>query len=189
MAMTGSVEGALRPLPAGYHRLYARAVAAAERDDRIRAMWLSGSVGRGVADAGSDLDIVIAIAPDFVADFAADWRAWLAKITPTVLARFLRSGGMTHVLVALAQLADIDFFTARRIVESKQLDGLAIVCKAAELDKALFLTYAVVLLGHSKDALGRAQEYGRLYQDLPRDTAMRTLRFWRMRRQSTDIAA
>jgi hypothetical protein len=85
--MTASLEGALRPLPAGYHRLYARAVAAAERDDRIRAMWLSGSVGRGVADAGSDLDIVVAIAPDSVAAFAADWRAWLATITPTVLAR------------------------------------------------------------------------------------------------------
>jgi uncharacterized protein (DUF2336 family) len=93
------------------------------------------------------------------------------------------------VLVALAQLADIDFFTAKRIVESKQLDALAIVCKAAGLDKALFLTYAVVLLGHSSDALGRAQEYGRLYGELPKDTAMRTLRFWRMRRTTTDLAA
>ena len=87
MAMTASVEGALRPLPAGYYRLYTRVVAAAERDDRVRAMWLSGSVGRRVADAGSDLDIVIAIAPDSVADFAAGWRAWLAEITSTVLAR------------------------------------------------------------------------------------------------------
>jgi uncharacterized protein (DUF2336 family) len=131
-----------------------------------------------------------ALPPDYqqAEAYISELRA-AGELTPTVLARFLRSGGMTHVLVALAQLADIDFFTARRIVESKQLDGLAIVCKAADLDKALFLTYAVVLLGHSKDALGRAQEYGRLYTDLPRDTAMRTLRFWRMRRQSTDLAA
>ena len=131
-----------------------------------------------------------ALPPDYqqAEAYISELRA-AGELTPTVLARFLRSGGMTHVLVALAQLADIDFFTAKRIVESKQLDGLAIVCKAADLDKALFLTYAVVLLGHSKDALGRAQEYGRLYHDLPRDTAMRTLRFWRMRRQSTDLAA
>ena len=87
MASTASVQAALRPLPVGYHRLYEQVVAAAERDDRIRAMWLGGSVGRGVADAGSDLDIVVAIAPDSVAEFAADWRAWLAEITPTVLAR------------------------------------------------------------------------------------------------------
>jgi uncharacterized protein (DUF2336 family) len=111
------------------------------------------------------------------------------ELTPRVLARFLRSGGMTHVLVALAQLADIDFHTAKRIVEKQELDGLAIVCKAADLDRALFLTYAVVLLGHGAEAMGRAQEYGRLYADLPKETALRTLRFWRMRRQSGELAA
>jgi uncharacterized protein (DUF2336 family) len=111
------------------------------------------------------------------------------ELTPRVLARFLRSGGMTHFLVALAQLADIDFHTAKRIVERKELDGLAVVCRAADLDRALFLTYALVLLGHGVDAMGRAQEYGRLYVDLPRETALRTLRFWRMRRHSADLAA
>ena len=111
------------------------------------------------------------------------------ELTPRVLARFLRSGGMTHFLVALAQLADIDFHTAKRIVEKKELDGLAVVCKAADLDRALFLTYALVLLGQTADAMGRAQEYGRLYADLPRETALRTLRFWRMRRQTADLAA
>jgi hypothetical protein len=85
--MTASVQAALGPLPAGYHQLYAQVVAAAERDDRIRVMWLSGSLGRGVADAGSDLDIVVAVAPDSIAEFAADWRTWLAGITSTVLAR------------------------------------------------------------------------------------------------------
>jgi hypothetical protein len=87
MAMTASVHAALHPLPAGYHRLCAQVLAAAERDDRIRVVWLGGSLGRGVADAGSDLDIIVAIAPDSVAEFAADWREWLAEITPTVLAR------------------------------------------------------------------------------------------------------
>lgn len=111
------------------------------------------------------------------------------ELTPKMLARFLRSGGMTLFLVALAQLADIDFHTARTIVEKKELDALAVVCKAANLDRALFLTYAVVLLNQDADAMGRAQEYGKLYAELPRDTALRTLRFWRLRRQSTDLAA
>ena len=91
--------------------------------------------------------------------------------------------------ISLAQLADIDLHTAKRIVEKKELDGLAVVCKAADLDRALFLTYALVLLGQTADAMGRAQEYGRLYADLPRETALRTLRFWRMRRQTADLAA
>jgi uncharacterized protein (DUF2336 family) len=131
-----------------------------------------------------------ALPPDYdqAEAYVSELRA-AGELTPRVLARFLRSGGMTHVLVALAQLADIDFHTAKRIVERKELDGLAVVCKAAELDRALFLTYAVVLLGNGAEAMGRAQEYGRLYADLPRETALRTLRFWRMRRQATDLAA
>ncbi len=111
------------------------------------------------------------------------------ELSPKVLARFLRSGGMTHFLVALAQLSDIDFHTARRIVESKQLDALGVVCKAADLDRALFLTYVVVLLGQEAEAMGRAQEYGKMYAALPRETAMRTLRFWRLRRQEGSLAA
>ena len=110
------------------------------------------------------------------------------ELTPRVLARFLRSGGMTHFLVALSQLADIDFHTARMIVEKRELDALGVVCKAADLDRALFLTYVVVLLGQDGDAMARAHQYGKMYADLPRETAMRTLRFWRMRRQS-ELAA
>lgn len=111
------------------------------------------------------------------------------ELSPKVLARFLRSGGMTHFLVALGQLADIDFHTARRIVEKRELDALGVVCKAADLDRALFLTYVVVLLGQDGDAMARAQDYGKMYAALPRETAMRTLRFWRLRRQEGSLAA
>ena len=39
------------------------------------------------------------------------------QLTPQMMARFLRSGGKTSFLIALSQLADIDFHTARQIVE------------------------------------------------------------------------
>ncbi len=108
------------------------------------------------------------------------------QLTPQMLARFLRSGGKgggrTAFLIALAQLADIDFHTARQIVERRELDALAVVCKAADLDRALFLTYAVVLLNDDGDAMAKAHSYARMYADLTREAALRTLRFWRMRR-------
>jgi hypothetical protein len=88
MPRIGLAAGAaLRPLAAGYRELHEKVLAAADRDDRVRAMWLSGSLGRGVADAGSDLDVVLALAPASFDEFAAAWRDWLAEITPTVLAR------------------------------------------------------------------------------------------------------
>jgi uncharacterized protein (DUF2336 family) len=104
------------------------------------------------------------------------------QLTPPVLARFLRSNGRTPFLVALAQLSDVDFHTARGVVERKELDALAVICKAADLDRAIFLTYAVVLLGSEDNALGKASAYGRMYGELSREAALRTLRFWRMRR-------
>jgi uncharacterized protein (DUF2336 family) len=110
------------------------------------------------------------------------------ELTPQVLARFLRSGGRTQFLIALAQLADIDFHTARQIVDRRQIDALAVVCRAADMDRALFLTYAVILLGSEDNAIGKAQTYAGLYAELARDTASRTLRFWRMRRGVAEAA-
>jgi len=106
------------------------------------------------------------------------------QLTPTMLARFLRSGSRTSFLIALAQLADVDFHTASQIVERKELDALSVICKAADLDRALFLTFAVVILNADGDAMGKAHGYARMYAELGRDAAMRTLRFWRMRRGS-----
>ena len=106
-----------------------------------------------------------------------------------MLASFLRNGETTKFLVALSEMADIDFHTARRILERRELDALAIVCKAADFDRPLFLTFAVLVLGREENAMGRAREYGELYANLPRDAACRTVRFWRMRRQTGDVAA
>ena len=60
------------------------------------------------------------------------------------LAAFLRNGQTTKFLIALADLADVDFHTVRRILDRRELDALAIVCKAADFDRSLFLTFAVL---------------------------------------------
>jgi uncharacterized protein (DUF2336 family) len=127
-------------------------------------------------------------------DFAAAEKAVKALrgangINPSALAAMLRNGEMTKFLIALAAEADIDFHTARRIIDRRELDALAIVCKAAGFDRALFLTIAVLVLGQDGDAMARAGEYGKLYVELSKDVANRTIRFWRMRRTTGDLAA
>ncbi|WAC47886.1 DUF2336 domain-containing protein [Asticcacaulis sp. SL142] len=104
------------------------------------------------------------------------------KLTPPLLARYMRDPNPTWFLVALSQLADLDFLTAKHLVEKREIDALAIACKAADLEKSLFLTYAMIMLNHQENAMAKAQEYGRLYAELPRETALRTIRFWRLRR-------
>src|SRR4029079_6550471 len=110
-------------------------------------------------------------------------------LTPQTLASMLRNGETTKFLVALCDMADVDFHTARRILEPKELGALSIVCKAADFDRPLFLTFAVLILDREADAMGRAREYGELYTQLPKETALRTLRFWRRRRQPGEFAA
>jgi uncharacterized protein (DUF2336 family) len=131
-----------------------------------------------------------ALPPDYAqAEAAVQAMKASGGIGPSTLAGFLRNGHTTQFLVALSDLADVDFHTARRILDRRELDALAIICKAADFDRSLFLTFAVLILGKDENAVGRAREYGQLYSDLPRDSAARTIRFWRMRRQTGDVAA
>jgi len=74
-------------LEPGYGPLFDRAVEVLGADERVRALWLSGSLARGAADAGSDLDLLLAVRDVDLDAFATSWRAWLRAITPTVIAR------------------------------------------------------------------------------------------------------
>ncbi|HYE45635.1 MAG TPA: DUF2336 domain-containing protein [Caulobacter sp.] len=127
------------------------------------------------------------------ADYAqaeADIASMAAKgeLGPRALAALLRGRQTTRFLLALAQLAKVDFHTARRIVERRELDALSIICKAAGFEASLFLTFAVLILDSDSDAMVRARQYGQLYNDLPLDVAQRTLRFWQLRRRTGDVA-
>lgn len=102
----------LRP---AYRPLFARVVAAVTADDRVRALWLAGSLATGTADAGSDLDLIVTVADDAFDDFAARWREWLAGITPTVVARELPAArGSFHSVTATCERLDV---VAERVSE------------------------------------------------------------------------
>jgi hypothetical protein len=77
---------ALAVLPVGYGPLFDRAVAVFAADERVRALWVHGALARGAADAGSDLDLSVAVADDDFGAFASEWQTWLAAVTPTLTA-------------------------------------------------------------------------------------------------------
>lgn len=131
------------------------------------------------------------VAPSDIGEAEAHIEALAARgeLTPKMLVRFLRQGERTRFTAALAKLADIDFQTAQRILDGRRVDPLAIACKAAGFDRALFLTFVVLMLEADENALARAQEYGDLYSQLSPDAASRAIRFWRLRRQTADVAA
>lgn len=148
------------------------------------------AVEAALASARSRLAARIGAPPDDLAEAEAEIEklASRRRLTPPTLLGFLRSSQRTHFTVGLAHMAEIDASTVRAIMEKCDLDALAVVCKAAEMDKAMFLTFAVLTCG-GRDAMAKASAYGKLYNELPLDTALRTLRFWRVRIEGEARAA
>jgi predicted nucleotidyltransferase len=97
-------------------------------DERVRALWLAGSVGRGDADAGSDLDLVVTVVDP--AEFAdpAVWAVVDPLITlpipglPGCFAFTTREG--LRVDVVLETPADLTRSAYTRRVRVLDRDGL-----------------------------------------------------------------
>ena len=94
----------LASLPESYGPLFDRAAAVFAGDDRVRGMWLHGAMARGTADAGSDLDISVAVRDADFDEFAAQWQQWLAAITPTLTARPIAAGSFYALTPACERL-------------------------------------------------------------------------------------
>ncbi|MGZ8408231.1 MAG: DUF2336 domain-containing protein [Caulobacteraceae bacterium] len=113
----------------------------------------------------------------------------MGMMAPSTLAALMRRDDRTKFMIALSELAGVDYPVIARIFAFKNIDSLAVVCKAAGFDRALYLTLVILMLGQDGNAMGQAREYGDLYNQLGEDTAMRTIRFWRLRKESGAKAA
>lgn len=67
--------------------LLARLTVQAQEDERVLALLLAGSLGRGEGDAWSDLDLIAVIAPEAHPAFVEGARAWMERAAPLVLWR------------------------------------------------------------------------------------------------------
>lgn len=79
-----AVADAIAPLPDGYADLLDRVAAVLAADPRVDALWLSGSLGRGVADAGSDLDLIVTVHDELRDDFEAAGGSTWAFLDPAI---------------------------------------------------------------------------------------------------------
>jgi hypothetical protein len=63
----------------------------------------------------------------------------------------------------------------------KDIDALAMICRAGGVERPLFVTLAV-LIGGGDDAMARAQEFGGMYNSVPVEAAQRAVRFFKLRK-------
>lgn len=108
------------------------------------------------------------------------------KLDGTLLARLLREREHIRFYVGFSEMTGVDLVAARRAIEQECIDPLALICKAAGFDKALFVTLAVLRGSANAEAFNDAKELGQLYNRITLEDSERAMRFWRMRR---DVAA
>lgn len=106
------------------------------------------------------------------------------ELDGALLVSLLREKKRVHCAVGFAELTGVDYTTAKRALEHESPDGLAMICKAAGIEKALFVTLAVLRASAAENAFQDAREIGQIYEGLDPDAAERALRFWKMRKQA-----
>ena len=162
---------------------------------RMREMILSRNSELDPADVNAALESTrkrLAIRDGALPADLSDAEAYVCDlvergaVTPQALVAMLRHGERTRFVVALAELTGIDFNTARGIIERREPDGLAIICRASDFGLPMFLTF-VALIGDQAGGMEAARQYAPLYNQLSRETAQRTMRFWRVRRDTGDV--
>ena len=92
------------------------------------------------------------------------------ELNARLLVSLYREAKRAHFLYGLAELTHIDNDTARDIIERRDIDGLAMICRAANIERPLFVTIAVMTCGGDA-AMERAEEFGKLYNAVPIEAA------------------
>jgi uncharacterized protein (DUF2336 family) len=117
-------------------------------------------------------------------DFEAASRAVAALkardgLLPHLLPTFWRNKEHTKFRLAFAELSGLSFQQISRLIDKKDIDGIAIVARASSFDRPLFVTIAVLCLGDG--GMSEAEAFGRMYNDVSPEAAQRAVRFMKMR--------
>ena len=109
------------------------------------------------------------------------------SLKPPILVQLLRDNLRTAFYLAFAKLVDVEFDLARRLVEGKDIDALAMLCRGAGFDRGLFVTISLLVVDEG-GGLSKTDEYGKLYELVPVAAAQRALRFWKVRAKGAGAA-
>lgn len=110
------------------------------------------------------------------------------ELNARLLVSLYREGKRAHFMHGLADLTHLDLETARDLVERGDVDGLAMICRASNIERPLFVTIAVLACGGDQ-AMAKAEEFGRMYNSVPIEAAQRAMRFFKVRKAAEGKAA
>lgn len=129
-----------------------------------------------------------ALPEDYVAscEYVDGLEKW-KPLEPVNLTVMLRENRVTAFCIGFAKLTEVDVNMILRLVETCDLDALAMLAKGAGFDKALFVTICLLIAKDSSN-MNRAESLGHLYTEVSQAAAQRALRFWKVRQTSQRAA-
>ncbi|MBS0384564.1 MAG: DUF2336 domain-containing protein [Proteobacteria bacterium] len=105
-----------------------------------------------------------------------------------LLVSLYREAKQLHFLYGLAEVTGVDHDTVADLLKRQDVDGLAMICRAANVERPLFVTLAVLACG-GDGAMDKAEEFGRMYNAVPVEAAQRAVRFFKVRKGAERDAA
>ena len=107
------------------------------------------------------------------------------ELAPPLLIRLLREGETSRAVFVgvFATLTDVDEGLAEKVVDGGDIDALALLCRAAGFERAVFVSLTIALIG-SERRMTKVEEFGTLYENVPVSAAQRAVRFWKVRASS-----
>ena len=108
------------------------------------------------------------------------------ELKERTLITLLKERKYNEFMLGFARLADMDIKTTQKIMFDKSCDALAIACRAMGFEQSTFAAFVFDTDFVARRDMATSQGIIKLYSKLPLAAAQRTLRFWRIRRQSSD---
>lgn len=115
-------------------------------------------------------------------------KAAMGRLDGSFVVSLHRDKRHSAFLFGLAEMTGVDVDVARMIVSRRDMDALAMLCRAANIERALFVTLAVLICGGDR-ATSQAEEFGKLYAKVPIEAAQRAMRFYKVRRSADSAVA
>lgn len=109
------------------------------------------------------------------------------ELNARLLVSLYREAKQKHFLYGLAEITNLDPDTVADLIARRDIDGLAMICRAAGIERPLFVTLAVLTCG-GDEAMQRAEEFGRMYNNVPIEAAQRAMRFFKVRKSAAQAA-
>jgi uncharacterized protein (DUF2336 family) len=109
------------------------------------------------------------------------------ELDARLLVSLHREAKRMHFLYGLAEVTGVDAETVSDLLDRKDVDGLAMICRAAGVERPLFVTLAVLACG-GDGAMQNAEAFGRMYSAVPVEAAQRAIRFFKLRKGAGEAA-